>query len=471
MQECQTSIKLMDSTESLASAGFIIGAKNNKIDSRELPKVTILANQFLEQNRSTLNLFGVSANVINDGYSVKLHFIAHDQIGACPLKSPTSGRYEYGLIIEPRFKWKGLGCMLDAMGWKIIPELQKLPMLPNSSREVPTWVLCSVIIMRIEGLLKNVTRKFEENREYLSSPRGRIDWDDYSKKQISQMKFLNIPCEFSSLNEHIELLGAVRYTLQRILSELVAVKSGGTIVFQLILRAQRLLQRLSAYLPIKPTPQMLSTWISAVSMKNTWFCNGLEAMQWAVENRGLAGLSDFRGLPWKMSMSAFFEAWVETISHRLVSKIGGIVLSGRTNETVVPIAWETASQGTQKSLRPDIVIQKENSVIIIDAKFKSHWTELNAASWMAMDLEHQEDHRHDLLQVLAYSTCFSRKELKVCLVYPCKYDVWTDLVKRGRSYRKASIYSGTRHVEVILTAVPMSGNIEEIASEQARWIA
>lgn len=471
MQEHQTCIKLMDSMEALESAGFILGTKNNRIDSREIPKATILANQFVEQNRSNLNLFGVSTTVINDGYSVKFHFIAHDQIGACPLKSPTSGQYEYGLIIEPRFKWQGLGCMLDAMGWKIVPELQKLPLLPRSSREIPTWVICSVIIMRIEDLLKNVVRKFESTREYLSSPKGHIDWSDFATKQMPQMKILNIPCEFSSLNEHVELLGAIRYTLQKIVSELAVVRAGGVIVFQLISRAQRLLQRLSAYLPVKPTHKMIDTWISSISMKNVLLCNGLEAIQWAVESRGLAGLSDFRGLPWKMSMSAFFEAWVETIAHRLVTKIGGNVLAGRTNETVVPIAWEVASQGTQKSLRPDIVIQKENSVIIIDAKFKSHWTELNSASWMAMDIEHKDDHRHDLLQVLAYSTCFATKNLKGCLVYPCKYDVWRDLVKRGRSYRKASIYSGTRHIEVILTAVPMSGDIEEIASEQAKWIA
>jgi len=41
---------------------------------------------------------------------------------------------------------------------------------------------------------------------------------------------------------------------------------------------------------------------------------GLQAIDWSVEERGLAGLSDMEGLPWTMPMDQFFEAWVETFA-------------------------------------------------------------------------------------------------------------------------------------------------------------
>ncbi len=43
------------------------------------------------------------------------------------------------------------------------------------------------------------------------------------------------------------------------------------------------------------------------------FVEGLQAIHWTVEERGLAGLSDLEGIPWTMPMEQFFEAWVETV--------------------------------------------------------------------------------------------------------------------------------------------------------------
>jgi len=44
-------------------------------------------------------------------------------------------------------------------------------------------------------------------------------------------------------------------------------------------------------------------------MRTDVFLEGVQAIDWTVEERGLAGLRDLEGIPWTMLMEQFFEAW------------------------------------------------------------------------------------------------------------------------------------------------------------------
>ena len=424
-----------------------------------------LARQMLDQNRRNFEAFGITAvcGDKSDGSGAAITFVTHDVVGAFPLKSPTSGRWDFGVVIEPRQGWRGFGGMLSTMGWKVVPELQRLPPLPLSAREIPSWVMGSVILGRIENLLRDMARKFESRHDILMSPRGRIDWQEYIAHNITMMRMLDIPCDYSELSDNRVLMGVIHYTIRKIYNELNNLGDGGVIVANLIMRAQELLHRVSAYAQVKPAPQMLEPWFYGKKMPTEKFSDGLEAMQWSSENRGLAGLSDLRGLPWKMSISAFFEAFVETVVRRALLYVGGNVRVGRNNETVIPISWERACHGTQSSLRPDFVIERGDEIIIVDAKFKSYWYDMTYHRWQNTDITTQEEHRADLLQVLAYSTCFSSEHLTVCLVYPCDDNLYESLSRGGCLDRRANVYSGTRKINVVLTAIPMRGRIEDVA--------
>jgi McrBC 5-methylcytosine restriction system component len=87
-------------------------------------------------------------------------------------------------------------------------------------------------------------------------------------------------------------------------------------------------------------------------------------------------MSDLQGLPWAMSMEQFFEAWVETLMSHVARRIGGIMRSGRERQTVVPLNWDPPYLGSQKSLVPDIVIERDDTTVIVDAKYKEHWEEM-----------------------------------------------------------------------------------------------
>ena len=121
-----------------------------------------------------------------------------------------------------------------------------------------------------------------------------------------------------------------------------------------------------------------------------------------------------------------------------------------------------AVPGFQRYLLPDIILEREHETIIFDAKYKNHWEELSREGWVGLDKELQERHRSDLLQVLAYSTISASKRVVCCLAYPCRSQTWYSLLQRQRPFHKASVRAGYRRVDLILTAVPMGLNPEDI---------
>lgn len=453
-----TCLKTADNSCLERSGKFLFGNRKPDKDSR----AAIFIRQFITQNNDIFQAYEVMPELVYDGRTVHITFRTGDTIGAFPLRSPSTGRYDYGMIIKPRFDWAGIGPMLGAMGWKVVPELQALPMLPSSAREIPRWVMSSVIIHRLEYLIHHLVRRFESVERELSAPRGKVNWTVYAAKKVPRMQFLNVPCRFSELRADQQMLSAIHYVLRQQISALNAQKGqGGTAALSLIKKCEELKRAVQDVPPREPTPRMLQMWISG-RQTNKLVHQGIEAIEWSIENRGLAGLSPLQGLPWKLYMPDFFEAWVETLARKLVVEIGGTVRAGRTHDTVVPISWDFSSGPTQRSLKPDVVIERNNEIVIIDAKYKTHWHEI---LWQRRSSESEstcEQHRQDLLQVLAYSSLFTADKLTVCLLYPCYHSTWTELKEKERIHRHGSIYAGSRQINIILSAVPMGGSLSDV---------
>jgi len=96
-----------------------------------------LAEQFEIQNRPLFSLLDISMDRIFDGRDLVLNLKSGSVVGAVPLMSPTRATPDYGLVVQPRFPWTGLGPMLADMGWRIAPVALKLPLLKRSERRVP----------------------------------------------------------------------------------------------------------------------------------------------------------------------------------------------------------------------------------------------------------------------------------------------------------------------------------------------
>ena len=423
-----------------------------------------LANQFIQQNRGILSQFSVASEVAYDGSTVDLVFRTGTRVGGIPLISPTTGQPDYGLIIQPRFGWQGIGLMLSEMGWRIIPQPLRLPLLPRSDRKIPGWVLSTIVLLRLRALLERLERRFEFSELDCPAPRGSVRWTEYAIQRLTSARFLNVPCRFPDLRDDREIKAAIHFTLRRQLVSLQGQRHAGVVVLRLIDLCLRLLEQVRQVPPKEPEPFRFQSWLRG-PLKLEVFRDGLQAIEWTIEETGLAGLADLQGLPWMMPMEEFFEAWVETIFARVTRHTGGQLRVGRKRETICPIAWDPPYVGSQRYLLPDLVLERDSETFIIDAKFKGHWEELQFGRWSQLDETMREHHRADLLQVLAYSTVAASKTITACLVYPCSLQTWESLRKQGRIVHRGNLRAGTRKIGLLLVAVPMMARLEEVATQ------
>jgi McrBC 5-methylcytosine restriction system component len=429
-----------------------------------------LADQFVTQNAPIFQLLQVSIRRDYDGRQVLLHIDSGSAIGAVPLVSPISGRRDFGLVVQPRFPWKGIGPMLAEMGWLISPTPLRLPLLKRSERRVPPWVLSFMILARLKALLDRLERRFEVVTETRTAPKGSVDWVRYATNHMARGNFLSVPCTFPDLRDDRHLKGAIRFALEKQRRSLETQCEQGAFVHRLIALVDSLFRKVEGVPSVRPSSAEVQSWLRR-PMRGGSFVEGLEAIDWTVEERGLAGLSDLDGIPWTMPMEQFFEAWVETVMRSVARQLGGTLKCGRRRETVAPLAWDPPYLGSQRSLVPDMILELEGRSLVIDAKYKRHWEELQQGAWHEQGDELRERHREDLLQVLAYANLVSAAEVICCLVYPCSRETWESLSERGRLFHQAQLPNRGRRVQVWLTAIPMGVDAAIIASIFGKQVA
>jgi 5-methylcytosine-specific restriction endonuclease McrBC regulatory subunit McrC len=420
----------------------------------------------LDRNRRLLALLDASADLEFDGAEPVLRVTTGSRVGAIPLVSPLTSRYDYALVVHPRFPWPGLGPVLAETGWRVVPQPLGLPLLKRSARKTPRWVLAVMVLARLEALLKGLERRFEIVEEVRRAPRGRVRWSQYAHRHLGRAGFLEVPCVFADLRDDRHLRSAVRYCLELEIRSLETQREHGPFIPSLIAWAERLRSAVQDVPPRAPSPLMLDAWLRR-PMRTPSFEEGIQAIEWAIEERGLAGLSDLEGIPWSLPMDRFFEAWVEAILAHLARRTGAIRKTGRLRETLVPIRWEPVHAGTQTALIPDHWLEWPWATLIVDAKYKRHWEELEWRNRNDWSEALREDHRRDLLQVLAYAGLAPGEHVIACLVYPCRPETWQSLQTRGRLFLKAHVPAHGRSVWLWLTAAPLWPSAEKYA---APWV-
>lgn len=425
-----------------------------------------LAEQLVTQNRALLERLAVRAQCTYDGDRVLLRLESGSFVGAVPLVSPLSGRFDLGMVIQPRFPWSGLGPMLGQMGWRVVPRPLRLPLLRRSERRVPPWVISLMVLDRLEALARQMHRRFELRTGLLPAPKGTVLWQEYASRHAARGRFDEVPCRFTDLRDDRILKGMMRWTLETQIASLATQVHHGAFVHQLIDKARAVLTRVEDAAPLRPTA-VLTQALARLPLPNEVMKEGLEAIEWTAEERGLAGLCDLEGLPWVMDMDSLFEAWLECVLERVALHTGGTLRRGRLRQTVLPIRWARPAQKTQLSLIPDFILESPGLTLIADAKYKRHLEELASGGWEETAEDVRESHRQDLLQVLAYSGLFASPLLTALLAYPCRRDTWESLRRRGQLVQKAAVGTAGRLVGLWLAAIPMTARADEAAEPLA----
>lgn len=415
------------------------------------------ADQLLDLNRGVLRDLGVDATTASRAGSPGVVFRTSTRVGAIPLLSPVTGRPDFGLVVEPRFTWSSAGDMLAGTGFRVVPELLPLPDLVQSERRVPPWVLSSVVLARLKSLLDSMQRRFAMSEADLPAPKGQVNWTRYATARLPRGRALEVPCRFPDLRDDEEIRSAIHWVVRRHREALLGQISAGRVIRKLLELCDLLIARLAGASPRLPNPSTRSAWTRAKTPQRV-FREGIQAIEWTVDERGLAGLAELSGLAWRMDMEVFFEAWVEAVAELAARRTGAILLAGRRGETKVPLDWSPQAAGSQRSLVPDLVLRRQDVTVVVDAKYKRHAEEIERLGWAGADATLKEAHRADVLQALAYSTLFDSPRLVACLAYPAGPAAWRSLQERGRTSMRARVRTGARRVELALVAVPLTGD-------------
>ncbi|HUP65812.1 MAG TPA: hypothetical protein VM557_11090 [Thermoanaerobaculia bacterium] len=376
------------------------------------------ADAFLAANRPQFEALELSPQFTPTETELSLRLRSAGMIGAVPLRSPDTRKIRGGIVVEPRFGWSGIGPVMQRTGWSARPQILEMPLVPGSAKETPSWVLAGPLLQRLEALLRELRRGFHVYEELRQTPRGQILWPEYTKQLARGTPHL-LPCRYPDLGHDVLLRGFIRWGVGRVRESLAVHATEDPIARALVDMANRLLDETRDVLERPPTRGTLDRF-SRLSLSSAILQNGIQALGWIVDERGLAGQTETDGLAWSLSMQELFESWVEHLVREWAHDIGGEVKTGRQLQTLIPIEWDRGGVSTMKSLIPDLVVRRGDSIWIFDAKYKSHFLEFTESRWMEVAEEIREQHRHDLHQVLAYAAVFEASDVESVLVYPIR---------------------------------------------------
>jgi len=416
---------------------------------------TTFGESFLAANSAALHSLDVSAHFDLASADLRLRLRAGGRVGAVPLRSPITQKVIGGIVVEPRFGWSGIGRVLEAVGWSAAPEVLHFPLVPGSARDVPPWVLAGPILHAFADLLGKTTRGFRAAEQTREMPRGRIDWKRYCNRQIPRGQLHRLPCIFPVLGPDQTLLSFVHWGLQCVLRSLLPYVMTDPIARRLSAFGESLAALVKDFPTRQPSHSQLDSLLRGSGLPSEALRNGVQCLGWLVDERGLAGLNQTDGLAWRLAMHDLFEAWVGTLARTWGASFGGAVRAGREGHVRIPIHWETTGAGSLKELVPDIVVEAGDTVVIIDAKYKAHFEEMDDARWREIAEEIQEEHRRDLHQILAYCAAYDAPRVVAKLVYPMHPATWRRLKEQRRSVTRAIIPGHGRQVELRLAGVPL----------------
>lgn len=413
---------------------------------------------FRRLNEAGLKALNLSLQFDSSIHGPVLKLYPGDRAGAIPLRSGASGHVVGGFVVSPRFEWSGIGSVLAHTGWHAAPTILALPLVPGSGREVPPWVLAGPVIARLKALLSNLVHGFSFREETREAPRGTIQWPQYVRRSLASGRWHQVPSRFPDLDADPLVRGMVRWTLERVLRDLVAVSAADRVAADLILQASRLLDAVGNASPIYPRPEALGGRVAHYhALLGEVFQSGVQAIGWVRDERGLGGGRQMDGLAWALPLNILWEELVAVHVQEHARMEGGTVRLGRRGQTLVPLRWSSRTLQSMGSLVPDIVVNRQGSVWVVDAKYKSHLADIDDTGWRQMADDIRSSHRTDLHQVLAYSALFDAPQVTATLAYPLRPSTWRSLHARGLDRPRADIYDGARHVRIELWGLPFAG--------------
>lgn len=358
--------------------------------------------KFINYNSSLFDFLGVQPFFKGSDQNISLSFRSSNFIGAIPLRASDTGKQIGDLVVMPRFtgqdRFEDYIDILNILGSEISPEaIDSLPLVSGRNFRPPLYLEAVKFIAALEHLVMKSWRKFDRIEKIKNELKGEINWNKYVANSYKTENILKFPINTNVLNELHDDYAEIRYVFDICKDELLSPNTPQRI--KNVIRPK--LNFLDGKLYLHK-PKLVNKII--IRFSDTPIIKMCKELGNKILNFNLV-----ESTAWRVDFSDVFEKFVQHIFKETAKETGAKVFTNPKfySQLFKNYNWEL------KYIEPDVIYQKENFLVFIDAKYKS-----NLYNKFENSETLKEDHRHDLHQIMAYSS-FSKTSSKFgFLCYP-----------------------------------------------------
>lgn len=356
-------------------------------------------NRFILINRCSLDFLEIKAEIRQVDYRCFLGLTTSKKIGVAPIYSPVTGKPFCDIKISGRYN-EEVGGLLSILGDTITPEYSESLQLAGKAQEKPPIYLeCCRFVDKYQDSLRCEWRKFSTVICMQDTPNSATNWNKYALDcATAPMAYHN--CFENRLNvlsvQHSDYF-RLNYVLAIALECLLSVQTPLSVRYHY----SEKVALLSRYLASTQTIKSEKLIIHASDP------NPIKELK-IIGNIVLRGQSNI-SQAWRMDYAEFFERYVQYVFGEVARRKGCMVY----NNIHYPVIGHAKPHWALSYIEPDLVLQKNNTQYVIDAKYKSH-----IYNWNGNSKDLKEDFRHDIHQIIAYTSFFKSELRNAILAYP-----------------------------------------------------
>ena len=391
--------------------------------------------KFIDLNKENLSYLGISANLETIEGAPVIKLTTSKYIGAIPVKSPMNGKVVGDLVVTGRFG-ENAGELITLLDGKIKPEYSdEFHLVQESQITPPIFIECCKFIDMYMDAERCKWKKFTNQVKLHKQPSGSTLWEEYALRTACDPSQFSIYKNKSNVltTDHLEW-SQLNYVLNIAINELESPRSPLRIRATYSARIAQLKIRLKnkRVIPASNIQMRMSDPLIIKQLK--------DLANIIINNKSNEKLA------WRMDYAEFFERYVQYL-------LGDVAKKKGAHEIVNPhygIRYYSRPLWGLCYIEPDLILQKAQEQVVVDAKYKSH-----LFNWNVNNDELNDTFRHDFHQILAYCSMNTMNNKQAMLVYP-----FSDFV-----YHKMIVNSPLANVEVqvLLVGIPLEKcRIEEV---------
>ncbi|MEJ5228112.1 hypothetical protein [Thermodesulfovibrio sp.] len=358
--------------------------------------------KFINYNSKAFQFLGIQPYILGTDRNTELAFRSSEYIGAIPLRAPDTGKQIGDFVVMPRYggrdRFEDYIEILNLIGTDISPEIiDSLPLASGKNFRPPLYLEAVKFIDLLEKLTMNPWKKFDNVEKISNQPCGQINWKKYINNEYKIENRLKFPVRSNVLSEFHSEYAEIRYVFDICKCELLSHNTPQRIKNNLRSKLIFLEERLYYHKP-KVTKKIKIRFSDSPTVK------ACKEQANRILNFNLVDST-----AWRVDFAEVFEKFIQYIFKEVAKETGGRLYSNFKFHSINSkhYSWEL------NHIEPDAIYQKENILVFIDAKYKSNlYNKYDQSEFL------KEDHRHDLHQIMAYSS-FSSTYFKFgFLCYP-----------------------------------------------------